>query len=123
MSWQAERKSIDWTILFNVEVIVFDVALIIFGLRYYSYNEMKDGFMVLIFPFIKSLFLWINFEFIFRYFKTGQIIKTFMHPNPFEQMKAFDPSVVRCKKIVDATLLGTFLLLLIASTILTAMGF
>ena len=123
MSWLAERKNINWIIFFNIELIAFNLALIVFSFQYYSYNEMTDGFMVLLFPFIKSLFIWINFEFIFRYFKTGQILKTFIHPDPMEQMKACEPSIVRCKKIVDITVLGIFLLLLIVSTILTAIGF
>ena len=100
-----------------------NLCLMVFGGRYYYYNEMKDGFMVLIFPALKASLLWLNIEFIFRYYKTAQILKTFIHANPFEQIKAQEPAVIRRKRIIDITVLSILASLLVTGTVFTTVGF
>ena len=94
-----------------------------FACRYYYYNQLKDGFVVLIFPPLKAFFIWINIEFTFRYFKTVQILKTFIHANPFEQIKAQEPSVMRRKRITDICVLSSLMVILLTGTVLMTVGF
>ena len=100
-----------------------NLCLMVFGARYYYYNELYDGFMVLIFPALKAFLLWLNIEFTFRYYKTAQILKTFIHANPFEQIKAQEPAIIRRKRTIDITVLSILTFMLLAGTVFTTVGF
>ena len=82
-SWKGERKSICLTIVFNVEIIFYNIFLIAFALRLIRYDEKNDQILVYIFPSLKAFFIWLNIEFTFRYFKTAKTMRHVFHSDPF----------------------------------------
>ena len=82
-SWKGERKSICLTIVFNVEIICYNIFLIAFALRLIRYDEKNDQILVYIFPSLKAFFIWLNIEFTFRYFKTAKTMRHVFHSDPF----------------------------------------
>ena len=83
-SWKAEEKSVNRTIIFNLELILYNVLLLAYGIRYKKSDTIDDQVMIYLFPSLKALFLWINVEFAFRYSKTAYIMKLMFHPDPIE---------------------------------------
>ena len=122
-SWKAESRSLWLTLFFNIEVIIYNILLIVFGIRYTSYDSISDEIMVFLFPSLKSFFLWLNIEFAFRYFKTAQIMKHVFHSDPLEQLKAQQPSVTRRNRIIDYCLLLLAVAIVVTETILCTKGF
>ena len=82
-SWKGERKSICLTIVFNIEIILYNIFLIAFALRLMRYDEKSDQILVYTFPSLKAFFIWLNIEFTFRYFKTAKTMRHVFHSDPF----------------------------------------
>ena len=69
-SWKAELDSIDRTILFNTEMLVYNILLIVYAFEYRKADEF-DQKIIYLFPTLKAIFLWVNLEFALRYIKTA----------------------------------------------------
>ena len=69
-SWKAELESIDRTIIFNIEMLVYNVLLIVYAFQYRRADEFNHT-IIYLFPALKAIFLWVNLEFALRYIKTA----------------------------------------------------
>ena len=62
--------SIDRTIVFNTEMLVYNILLIFYAMEYKKADEF-DKETIYLFPTLKALFLWVNLEFALRYIRTA----------------------------------------------------
>ena len=70
--------------IFNTEIIVYNLVLMFFAVRYMQDEEQYDKYLVYVFPSLKAFFIWLNIEFTFRYFKTARAMRLVFHSDPFQ---------------------------------------